>query len=96
MAKAYRLQLIRGRIGTSAQQRAALDCLNLTKINDVKIVNDSPAMRGQIFKLQHLLKIEPSAVGPVKKIRTSSKKKKKVAAAPAAKAKKTPKQVEAR
>lgn len=76
MAKAFHLKLIRGRIGTSKQQRAALDCLNLRKINDEKIVNDSPAMRGQIFKLQHLLQISvASGSAPVKKAKPAPKKK---------------------
>lgn len=58
MTKVYRIKLKRGRIGISKQQKAALDCLKLRKINDVNVVKDSPAMRGQIFKLQHLLEIK--------------------------------------
>ena len=94
MAKAFKLTLIRGRIGTSQQQRAALDCLNLRKINDSKIVNDGPAMRGQIHKLQHLLLIEPSSEGPAKKAKPAPKKPK--AAAAKAPAKKSDKPAEMR
>jgi large subunit ribosomal protein L30 len=83
MAKSFHLKLIRGRIGTSRQQQAALDCLNLRKINDEKIVNDGPAMRGQIFKLQHLLKVTVvSGSAPAKAAKPAPKKK-------VAKAKKT-------
>jgi large subunit ribosomal protein L30 len=55
--KYYKVKLKRGRIGTTQKQRAALDCLKLKKINDEVIVKDDPAMRGQIFHLQHLLEI---------------------------------------
>jgi large subunit ribosomal protein L30 len=57
MAKYYKVKLKRGRIGTTQNQRAALDCLKLKKINDTVVVKDDPAMRGQIFRLQHLLEI---------------------------------------
>lgn len=57
MAKYFKVKLKRGRIGTTQKQRASLDCLKLRKINDEVIVKDDPAMRGQIFRLQHLLEI---------------------------------------
>jgi ribosomal protein L30 len=58
MAKFFRVKLKRGRIGTTQRQRAALDCLKLRKINDEILVKDDPAMRGQIFHLQHLLDVK--------------------------------------
>jgi large subunit ribosomal protein L30 len=57
MAKYFKVKLKRGRIGTTQRQRAALDCLKLRKINDEIVVKDDPAMRGQIFRLQHLLEV---------------------------------------
>ena len=57
MAKYFKVKLKRGRIGTTQNQRAGLDCLKLKKINDEVVVKDDPAMRGQIFRLQHLLEI---------------------------------------
>ena len=76
MAKYFKVRLKRGRIGTTQTQRAGLDCLKLRKINDEIIVKDDPAMRGQIFRLQHLLEVTESAQAPVAK---AAKAKKQVA-----------------
>jgi ribosomal protein L30 len=62
--KYFRVKLIRGRIATTQKQRAALDCLKLRKINAEVVVQDNPAMRGQIFHLQHLLQVS-AATKPV-------------------------------
>jgi large subunit ribosomal protein L30 len=64
MAKHYKVKLKRGRIGTTQRQRAALDCLKLKRINDEVVVNDGPAMRGQIYRLQHLLEITETKEAP--------------------------------
>jgi large subunit ribosomal protein L30 len=58
MAKSFRVKLKRSRIGTSMQQKAALQCLKLSKINDESVIIDNPANRGQIFKIQHLLEVK--------------------------------------
>ncbi len=71
MAKYFRVKLKRGRIGTSQRQRAALDCLKLRKINDETVVKDDPAMRGQIFHLQHLVEVSVTEAP-----KTSTEKKK--------------------
>ncbi len=57
MAKAFRVRLKRGLIGTTQRQRDGIRCLGLKRINDEKVVKDSPAMRGQIARLQHLLEV---------------------------------------
>ena len=57
MAKKFRVRLKRGLIGTTQKQRDAARCLRLKRINDESIVNDSPAMRGQIYNIQHLLDV---------------------------------------
>lgn len=57
MAKQFRVKLIRGLIGTTKQQRDAVRCLGLGRTNSETVVKDSPAMRGQIYKIQHLLKV---------------------------------------
>jgi large subunit ribosomal protein L30 len=67
MAKFFRVRLKRGRIGTTQRQRAGLDCLCLRKINDEIVVKDDPAMRGQIFHLQHLLEVSVEKKAETKK-----------------------------
>lgn len=55
--KSFRVRLKRGLIGTTQKQRDAVRCLGLKRINDVNVVKDSPAMRGQIHNIQHLLEV---------------------------------------
>lgn len=58
MAKSFRLKLIRGLIGTTQQQRDAVRCLGLRRRHHEVVVKDSPAMRGQIYKIQHMLEVK--------------------------------------
>lgn len=57
MAKVFRVKLKRSLIGSSPSQRETVRCLGLRKINDEVILQDNPANRGQIFKMQHLLEV---------------------------------------
>lgn len=57
MAKTFRVQLKRSTIGSTQKQKDAVRCLGLRKIGSEVVVNDNPAMRGQIFKIQHLLNV---------------------------------------
>lgn len=56
--KGFRITLKRGLIGTTQDQRDTVRCLGLRKINDSKVIQDNPANRGQIFKIQHLLDVQ--------------------------------------
>lgn len=58
MAKSFKVTLKRGLIGTTQQQRDAVRCLGLRKINSTNVIADNPANRGQIYKVQHLLTVE--------------------------------------
>ncbi len=58
MAKTFKITLKRGLIGTTQTQRDAVRCLGLRRINDTKIIQDNPANRGQIYKVQHLLEVQ--------------------------------------
>jgi len=42
-------------IGRSQRQRDTLRGLGLTKINQERILNDTPAIRGMINKVSHLI-----------------------------------------
>lgn len=57
MAKQFRVKLIKGLRGTTRQQREAVRCLGLRRTQSEVVVKDSPAMRGQIYKIQHLLEV---------------------------------------
>ena len=52
-----KVKLIRSRIGCNPKQRATLDALGLKRREMVKIHNDTPAIRGMINKVVHLVAI---------------------------------------
>ncbi len=58
MAKTFKVTLKRGLIGTTQSQRDAARCLGLRRINSSNVIQDNPAMRGQIYKIQHLVSVE--------------------------------------
>lgn len=57
MAKAFKVRLKKSLIGSTKSQKDTVRCLGLRKINDEVVVQDNPANRGQIFKMQHLLDV---------------------------------------
>lgn len=52
-----KVQLVRSVIGTNQSQRATVRGLGLRKLNSVKELEDTPAVRGMIFKVKHLVKV---------------------------------------
>ena len=52
-----KIKLVRSRIGTSPHQRKMLDALGLRKTNSVKSFRDTPAIRGIVRKIPHLVAI---------------------------------------
>lgn len=59
MAKQFRVKLKRSLIGCTQSQRETVRCIGLRNREQEVVVNDSPAMRGQIMKVQHLLDVKP-------------------------------------
>ncbi len=59
MAKQFRVTLKRSLIGCTKDQRETVRCIGLRRREQEVVVNDSPAMRGQIMKVQHLLDVKP-------------------------------------
>ena len=59
MAKKFRITLKRSLIGCSQDQRETVRCIGLRGRESQAVVNDTPAMRGQIMKVQHLLDVKP-------------------------------------
>ena len=60
MSERLRIQLVRSVIGHPADQREAVKALGLRRINHTVERDDTPAVRGQIFKVKHLLRVEPA------------------------------------
>lgn len=52
------VKLLRSRIGCTPAQRATLDALGLKRREMVKTFQDTPAIRGMVFKVTHLVKVE--------------------------------------
>lgn len=55
--KQIKIKLIRSRIGTTPHQRKMLDALGLKKLQKIRVFNDTPAIRGIIEKVPHLVAI---------------------------------------
>ncbi len=53
--KQIKVKLIRSRIGATPHQRKMLDSLGLRKLNTERVFNDTPAIRGIISKIPHLV-----------------------------------------
>ncbi|GGM23140.1 MULTISPECIES: 50S ribosomal protein L30 [Micromonospora] len=49
---------LRSEIGTKRNQRESLRSLGLKRINDVVVKEDRPEIRGMIFTVSHLVKVE--------------------------------------
>jgi large subunit ribosomal protein L30 len=60
MAK-LRITQKRSTIGRSGQQRRTMRALGLRKIGSMATHDDSPAIRGMIFKIKHLIEVVEDA-----------------------------------
>ena len=58
MAAKLKVTLVRSKFGGPEKQRRILQSLGLRKLNATKIVTATPQIRGMIFKVHHLLKVE--------------------------------------
>ena len=59
--KTLTVEQIGSPIRRPAEQRATLIGLGLNKINRSRVLEDTPAVRGMVGKVQHLVKVEPAA-----------------------------------
>ncbi|MEQ1875209.1 MAG: 50S ribosomal protein L30 [Bdellovibrionia bacterium] len=57
MAKTFKVTLKKSTIGCTVTQRETVRCLGLRRPGHVVTVKDTPANRGQIFKVQHLVEV---------------------------------------
>ena len=58
MSKEIKITLIRSPIGRNQRQRDTVKALGFTKMYQTVTKPDSPAIRGMISKVSHLLRIE--------------------------------------
>jgi large subunit ribosomal protein L30 len=56
--KTLRVTQVRSVIGAQADQKATVRALGLKRINDSVEQADTPTVRGMIFKVRHLVKVE--------------------------------------
>tara|TARA_R110002073_G_scaffold10565_5_gene50412 strand:+ start:3101 stop:3295 length:195 start_codon:yes stop_codon:yes gene_type:complete len=56
--KKIRVTLVKSLIGTKSSHRATVHGLGLRKINSTSVLEDTPAIRGMVFKVNYLLKCE--------------------------------------
>ncbi|MEF2248212.1 MULTISPECIES: 50S ribosomal protein L30 [unclassified Paenibacillus] len=57
MAK-LQITLVRSLIGRNEKQRATVESLGLRKLHQSVVKNDSPAIRGMINHVSHMVKVE--------------------------------------
>ncbi len=53
-----KVKLVKSPIGYPKDQKAALKALGLTKLHRERILEDTPAIRGNVRKVAHLLQVE--------------------------------------
>ena len=56
--KKITVKLVKGIIGTKQDHRATVRGLGLRKLNSTAVLEDTPAVRGMIQKVQYLVKVE--------------------------------------
>ncbi|CAG0996885.1 50S ribosomal protein L30 [Myxococcaceae bacterium] len=56
--KKVRIRYVRSEIGYDRRQRATLRGLGLTRVQQTVELEDTPAVRGMIDKVKHLLSVE--------------------------------------
>ena len=59
MADKIRIQLVRSGIGRPQRHKETLRGLGLTRLQKIVTLNDTPAIRGMIKKVEHLVKVLP-------------------------------------
>lgn len=56
--KKLKVTYVKSAISYKKNQRAILEALGLTKLNSSNILPDNECVRGSIFKVKHLVKVE--------------------------------------
>ncbi len=56
--KKLKVTYVKSAIGYNKNQRTVLEALGLKKLNSSNILPDNESVRGNIFKVKHLVKVE--------------------------------------
>lgn len=56
--KMLRVTLVKSAIGFNKDQKRTVTALGLNKLNSTNELPDNPAVRGMIFKVKHLVRVE--------------------------------------
>lgn len=56
--KKLRVTLVKSPIGQTKNIKATVDSLGLRKMNFTKEFNDTPQVRGMLFKVKHMVRVE--------------------------------------
>ena len=59
MADKIRVQLVKSGISRPQRHKDTLRGLGLTRLHKIMTLNDTPAIRGMIKKVEHLVKVLP-------------------------------------
>ena len=58
MSKKLKITLVKGQAGKSQHQRKVVAGLGLRKINQTVVLEDTPAIRGMVRKIDFMLRVE--------------------------------------
>jgi large subunit ribosomal protein L30 len=56
--KTVKVRLVKGMRGSQARHRLSVKALGLNKLNDVRVLKDSPQVRGLIHTVHYLVRVE--------------------------------------
>lgn len=56
--KMLKVTYVRSAIGYNKKQSKIIEALGLTKLNQTKILPDNDSVRGSLFHVRHLVKVE--------------------------------------
>lgn len=56
--KMLKVTLIRSAIGYNKNQAKIIEALGLKKLNQTKLLPDNDSVRGSLFRVRHLVKVE--------------------------------------
>ncbi|HIZ55719.1 MAG TPA: 50S ribosomal protein L30 [Firmicutes bacterium] len=56
---ALKIKLVKSLIGSKKDQIATANSLGLKKIGDTTVQPDIPATQGKVFKIKHLIEVQP-------------------------------------
>ena len=54
-----KVKLVRSPIGYNGKQRENLRGLGLSRMNQVRELEDTPSVRGMIYKVRHMVTVDP-------------------------------------